>query len=140
MPVHITISGLRELEAKCDRATVDRAQDTIIKKGVIYGSNKAKERAPVDTGRLRGAQGWELGAGSPAPWGKYGTLGASEGAVMVYGRKLDESKEREYRYRRGPRQGDPTKGWFSDTEQDTQQYVDGLIADEAKRIERDWSR
>lgn len=131
--MNVEVRGLDHLRKVTTPALFQEAIQEIVTKGAIYGENQAKLRAPVDTGRLRGAISHEVGALQS----RYGVVGG--GTVGGYGKKLDESVIARYRYRRGPRQGDLLKGWFSDTLKMTQSHVAELVDRAIQRIESTWA-
>jgi len=110
---------------------------TIVSKGAIFGEGKAKEASPVDKGRLRGAITHRIGE-MTAEYGVIGGL-AGGGTVGVYGLALDKPVTRDPHYRGGPRSGSPTRGWFSDTRDETQEKVNELVQESIKKIESTWA-
>lgn len=135
--VSIEIKGLEHLLKVTTPELYKQEVQTIVSKGAISGENFAKIAAPVDTGRLRGAITHKIGEMQA----EYGVIGGAStgGAVGMYGLKLEESIGRAYRYRRGPRQGDLLKGWFSNTYAQTQTKVNELVAESIRRIEAKWA-
>lgn len=65
----------------------------------------AKKRAAVDTGRKRNSIGFRVGIVQRMP------VGVVDVGTRVYPAILDASARTHYR--RGPRSGSPTRGWFS---------------------------
>lgn len=128
----IGFEGLDHLQKMTTPELYKQELQTIVTKGAIYGENRAKGFAPVDTGRLRGAISHEIGSLQS----RYGVIGG--GTVGEYGKKLDESVGRKYRYRRGPRQGDLLKDWFTQTYALTQAEAQRLISAAITRIESTW--
>lgn len=127
---------LAHLQKVCTPDLYSDAITDVLTRGAITGENLAKEAAPIDFNRLRGAQSHEIAAGSPPPWSKYGTIGG--GNVEVYGKALDQPASRNPHYRRGPRKGNPTQGWFSNTLPKVQDAVDGFIGNAIQKIEGKW--
>lgn len=132
--VNISIDGLTHLKSVTTPSAYDEIIQTIVTKGAFAGEGYAKEASPVDTGRLRGAITNEVGQLTA----RYGVMGGG-GTVGVYGMALEAPRTRNPHYRGGPRAGQSTRGWFSDTKQKTQAKVDELTAEAVVKIESKWA-
>jgi hypothetical protein len=75
------------------------------REGTAIIHTTAKKRAAVDKGRMRNSIGFRVGMVQRMP------MGVVEVGTRVYPSILDKSARTHYR--RGPRSGSPTKGWFS---------------------------
>ena len=133
--VSLSIDGLAHLERMTTPQRYDETVQTIVSKAAISGENFAKERSPVDKGRLVGAITHNIGQMTA----RYGVMGGG-GTVGVYGLALDKPLTRNPHYRgKSPYVGSPTANWFSGTKEMTQQKVDQLLAEAVVKIESDWS-
>lgn len=135
--VSLETVGLQEA-LKAMPQFADIAEDELtqaLQKAMLMGERETKKVAPVLTGRLRSAIAGRINSGafsmgetrvsSGAGAAVQGVLAAnigSSGASYPYGWLLDkgsyESKSGKtvtLHYRRGPRAGNPTAGWFRDT-------------------------
>lgn len=113
----IEIRGLTELMEKVDPGILNRPVRRFLERSGEAVAGKAKERAPVDDGRMRASIGsrgpegiWEMAGGSPPGYLKVGT-GVNR-AGFSYPLHLEESPVTHYA--RGARKGSPTRGWFSE--------------------------
>jgi hypothetical protein len=127
----IRIVGLGKLQARLTPELYAGAVKTILTKAAITGENLAKVGSPVDTGRLRASITHKVDGGNPPAWSKYGTN-------VKYARPLDQPVTRRPHYRSGPRRGQPTKGWLTDTLKDVKVAADGFVKDAVGDIEAKW--
>lgn len=131
MGLTITVRGLDTLVANNRelQSGVNEMGRRILTKTVITGQNLARQRAPVDFGRLRNSLTHRV----QGPRAQYGTN-------VSYAKPLDQPRTRDPHYRRGPFQGTPTAGWFSDTVPLVEkELVNTIIPQEVDRLVRRWS-
>lgn len=128
----IVIKGLDELLHKLDAdVLVAKPLREALERSAITVENAGREMAPVDTGHLRASLTHRLDA-RPVP------LFAEVGTKIFYGRELDESPRK--RYRRGPRKGQPTRGWLTGRLADSMGAIEGFLARAVNEIEALWRR
>lgn len=124
----IRLDGHASLLRKVGPGMVARTERRILTKAAISGENWASIASPVDTGRLRASITHAVTP--PTAW--YGTN-------VHYGKKLDESKLKAYRYRRGPFKKSRLKGWLTEKSREAlAKDLPGIVDDEAKRLEAEW--
>lgn len=128
MNLSLEVRGLDEVRRKLDGAPVIVADElrTAMQQSVLVGQAVARERAAVDTGRMRASIATEV----------QGTLGELRGLigtnVTPYPRILEESGRTHYRA--GPRRGQPTAGWLSGTLPEIRERVIEFFRAAARRI------
>jgi len=69
----IKIEGLDKLLKKVDPKLLSKPLRNFFQRSTIAIQNRAREKAPVDTGRLRAGIATEVDHSSPPKWGKVGT-------------------------------------------------------------------
>ncbi len=160
MTTTVEIRGLERLREKTDPALLDAPMRRFLLSAAVVVQSKARERAPVDTGRLTNSISYEVDSGQPPEWAKIGTnVRAKSGAL--YGRVLDQSERTHYRGGRakgqasaravaqgkgrgglgiGSRMGSKTKGWFSNTPSLVRGQIKDLLETMGREIERAFGR
>jgi hypothetical protein len=155
------VKGLTELLKKIERAyLLDGPQRTFLTKAAIVVQGKARERAPVDKGRLNTSIAIEIDTAIPPQWAKVGTNIKSPGGAS-YPRILDESERTHYRggsamgmpslravaqgkvragAGSGARMGSKTKGWFSKVPDLVQASIRALRTEMAREIKARFER
>lgn len=157
----VEIRGLEELKRKLGSGLLDKPLRTLLTGAAIIVQSKARERAPVDTGRLTNSIAYEIDSSNPPEWAKVGPMGKDAGAVSKYGRILDESRRHHYRGGRAKGQasaravaqgkgrggrgitsrlGSKTHGWFSGTPGTVRSQLQALADNAANEIERAFGR
>ena len=128
----ITITGADEIERKCNPELYAASITRILTKTAIQGENLAKERSPVDTGRLRSSIAHEIDSSSPPMWARFGTN-------VRYGLYLNSPVTRDPHYRAGPRRGASTAEWMTGVAADLSGFAAAQVAGELSDIEGKWS-
>lgn len=157
----VEIRGLDELKRKLTPEIMDRPMRDFLTSAAIVVQNKARDRAPVDTGRLAGSIVYELDSGTPPLWARVGPMGKDSGETSVYGSILDASGRHHYRGGKAAgkasaravaqgksrggvgiasRLGSKTKGWFSDTPGQVKDQVAELLRNMGDEIEKAFQR
>lgn len=157
----VEIRGLENLKRKLTPEIMDRPMRDFLTSAAIVVQNKARERAPVDTGRLAGSILYEVDSGTPPLWARVGPMGRDSGETSVYGSILDRSARHHYRGGRAKGQasaravaqgksrggvgitsrlGSKTKGWFSDTPGQVREQVRQLLSRMGDEIEKAFQR
>lgn len=131
MQVTVNQAHLAHLRKVTTPAELNRTTTTLLTKGAIVGENEGKVAAPVDKGPLRASMTHIVDSGAAPQWSRYGT-------PQRYGDYLDRPVTRNPHYRGGPRAGQPTKGWLSDTLKIVARRMDELIRAEIARFEATW--
>ena len=67
------IKGLREVLRKCDPQILAQPLKNFFQRAAITIQNRARQNAPVDTGRLRSSIATQVDAARPPSWAKAGT-------------------------------------------------------------------
>jgi len=118
--VELTVEGIdRVLKKLTAKQLLKPLGDYLLRIGIATQS-KARERAPVDTGRLVSSIAYlapdsilEEDNAEPPLWVRVGTnVNANS---FYYPRALDESERYHYRGKLPGLVGTPTQGWFSET-------------------------
>lgn len=71
--INVRVEGLEELIRKCDPAILAAPLKRFFDRAAIGVTNLAKQKAPVDTGRLRASLTHETDSATPPMWAKVGT-------------------------------------------------------------------
>lgn len=137
-PATVTIRVTREVDfdALLSRSLRTFFSDVML---VAHADVAQAGRTPIDTGLLRsslapggaGAAVTRVDDHDPPTFAQVGTN-------VEYAGYLDAGEK--YHYRSGPSQGQPTKGWLSDTPDRVSGDVNKLVGDMAADIERGWGR
>lgn len=129
--MEITIEGIDEALKRLSPKELLKPLERYLLRIAIATQSKAKERAPVDTGRLRSSIAYqapesilEFDNAEPPLWVRVGTNVNADG--FYYPKALDESEKYHYRGTLPELVGQPTQGWFSDTP--------GLLTDKYGKI------
>lgn len=127
------LKGFEELLRKLDPARYNEAYRRFWQRAAIAVQTLGRERSPVDTGRLRASLAIEVDP-SPHPlWAKVGTN-------VEYGLPLDQPESRFPHYAAGPRAGEPTEGWLTETPSLARPQIDQALSIFGDEIESLWSR
>ncbi len=87
MSMEVEIEGLKEAMARLDAGLVAGPVRAFMSRAAMYVEGKAKEKAPVDTGRLRSSITHEVDGETVPQWAKVGT-NLSYAPYMEYGTGL----------------------------------------------------
>jgi hypothetical protein len=117
------VKGLEEAIRQLSPEKVAKPVRDFLTKAIITVQGLARERAAVDTGRMRQAVAYEVDSSSPPTWAKVGVNVNRAG--FDYPAALDESER--YHYAAGPFAGEQTKGWLSDTPKEAGSEIDGFL-------------
>lgn len=132
MVITIETKGMNEVQASL-RRTISAAPDEarrVNEEAATAGYKAAREAAPVETGALKGSITTHFTATT-----------ARYAARRHYGLYLDKPVTRKPHYRSGPRRGQPTAGWFSDTRDVVIEKLNrDIIPAAVRRIEALWRR
>ncbi|OQB25097.1 MAG: hypothetical protein BWY10_02525 [Chloroflexi bacterium ADurb.Bin180] len=129
--MELTVEGIDRVLKKLDPKKLLKPLEGYLLRIGIATQGKARERAPVDTGRLVSSIAYlapdsilEIDNSEPPMWVKVGTNVNANG--FYYPKALDESERYHYRGKLPGLVGTPTQGWFSETP--------GLLQDEYAKI------
>ena len=123
--VSYTVEGLAEALRQLSPEKVAKPVRDFLTKAIITVQGLARERAAVDTGRMRQAVTYEVDSSSPPTWAKVG-VNVNRGG-FDYPAALDESER--YHYAAGPFAGEETKGWLSDAPKEAGSEIDGFLGE-----------
>lgn len=70
---NVRIEGLDKLLKKVEPGLLNKPLRNFFKRATITVQNRARDKAPVDTGRLRSSIATEVDRRDPPKWGKVGT-------------------------------------------------------------------
>ena len=109
MNLSLEVRGLAELQKRYSEAPdlIGREMRDAMQQSVVVGQEVARNRAPVDTGRLQSHINTAIRGVMPDIVGVIGT------DIKPYPEILELSGRTHYRA--GPRAGQPTAGWLSGT-------------------------
>lgn len=126
--INVRLQNLDHIDRNLRSSVIDGMVRRIVTKAAVTGENVGKIAAPVDTGRLRASMTHQVS-------GRSGWFGTN----VEYAERLDQPKFRNYRYRRGPLEGNPTRGWLTKRAVDaTVRQLDDFIDQEVRRLEARW--
>jgi len=158
--IDMEIKGLDRLLSKVNPQLLNKPMKEFLTKAAIVVQGKARERAPVDTGRLRSSIAYKVDSAAFPTWAKVGTNVRSNSGAL-YPRILDESDRTHYRGGKaaglpsmravaqgktiggvgiGARMGSQTKGWFSKVPDLVKASIQTLLRDMGASIRRDFER
>lgn len=112
--MRIRFKGLQEVIDALDPEIVNGPVNTMFRRSGILIVRKAKEHAPVDSGRMRNSLAWKIEGANPPKRMKAGTNVNNRG--FPYPIALDQSSRYHYRFGGAGGAGNvgqQTKGWFS---------------------------
>lgn len=128
----VRIEGLAEIQRKLDPSVLLKPLEDFFKKAAITVQSKARERSPLDTGRLRSSIQYT----ASATRAEIGTNVTARG--FPYPAALDASPRYHYRGK-GPFGGAPTQGWFTKHAlKDSESQIMGYLDDVSGEIEAIW--
>lgn len=157
----IEIKGLDSLSRKLQPEMLNKPMRDFLTKTAIVVQRKARDRAPVDTGRLAGSIATQVDSSAFPTWAKVGPMGKVGGETSIYGRILDESARYHYRGGKamglpsmramaqgktrggvdiGARMGSQTQGWFSKVPELVRASVRDLLREMGSTIRREFER
>ena len=158
---HIEVKGVDQLSRKLKPEVLNKPMRDFLTKAAIVVQSKARERAPVDTGRLSGSIAYQVDSAAFPTWAKVGPMGQAGGETQVYGGILDTNARYHYRGGKalglpsmravaqgksrggvaiGARMGSQTKGWFSKVPELVKSTVRDLLRDMGASIRREFER